>query len=361
MSGPYVVNPPQPDVGPLQPLQPNDDRVWEVVLRPITKPKTDGGTGPEERVYKDTDTVDIRWGETVETLRLLGINGSECPLGRRKGETAYQRCLRGEWGAAAGQKFTADFIGSHRHQLRLSIFHTGKIKSCHRGNIHKTDDLVRDSNCRLLGIAFVQEGETYRDVSAEVIAAGFGHPYVFWPDLQHMAQRYLWPLQEAQVNKRGLWGAEKKGVLSYRGPLYFTSYHPEATAKRQRPKDEYTRLFNISPQPVNLSDYVIEDVVTKTRYPLPDLLLPPAYGVKIFSNYDLLTADPNTQETFVNLNLGETQVGADLKPAPTSAVFWRNDSGLILRRKSDDQPITAVAAKGNAGAEVRKKFPEGFR
>lgn len=344
-SGPYAVNPPVPaKAKPAVSPEPNEEGPWKIIRRVTTNDQ-----GVEEESYTvDGDTVNVAPGGGSDTLRLAGINTPECGWNWRKGESPLQRCERGEPGATEAFLFVDSLFRNHNGEIWVRNDRLDQPRECRNRDKTTHDDRLRDGYCRIIGDALVaNETSPKTNVAQELVRNGLAFPFTFWPESPY----HFYEFREAIKEKRGIWGLEEKGVFNYRGPLYFTSYHPQANARWPKAEDEYARLVNISPETVNLGDFLIEDLVTGTLYPLPNLPLPPTYQVRIFTNYDPRWDRPEIQETFVNLNLDRRN----------NTAFWRGNSGLLLRRRSDNTPITVIADK-QYGAKVHaERFPEGFK
>ena len=286
-------------------------------------------------VVIDEDTIGVVRGERHERIRFLFVNGPECKGHKRDTDSDHyeQRCLNAEggaeWGAYQGLNALVKILAEHNNEVYLA-------EHGHEGY------------GRLLATVFVKNPDgTYLNVNAELIRQGWGMFYLIGPDDLMMAPELL-PLHlDALQTHRGLYGAPET-VRKYRGPLYMPSYHPKASSgtDKQDPEREYTRIFNIGPEPIDLGDYVIVDSKDNRRqFPLPSMALPVGFGVQVFPASGITNNDVLAGPLVINLGLPE-------------GVYWRNDSGLQVQKKQGNKLGPVVTAI--AGTHGREYLPAGF-
>lgn len=315
----------------LVPLMP-DPRPWQVALHPVAG---------VDRII-DLDTIEAVRDDRREVLRFFGVNGPECKgHGRVEGIHHYEnRCLKGEWGANQAREALVKILTAHHNTVYLA-------EHGHEGY------------GRLLATVFVKNPDgSFLNVNAELIRQGWGMFYMIAPDEMMLAVDYT-PLHlEARRMERGLYGAYKQGVHRYQGPFYFPSYHPKASSEPrvQDPAKEYTRLFNIGVEPVDLRRFYIVDAASGDVFRLPHLVVPIGFGVQIFPASGVMNGDPRRGPLIVNLSEVPDQ------NQNLSKVVWRNDSALILKalrgdRPQGDDPVITVIA-GSHGASY---LPDGFK
>ena len=301
-----------------------DPHPWEVEYN------SKGG----HNVIIDLDTIGVVRGERHERIRFLFVNGPECKGHQPDTNSDHyeQRCLNAEggaeWGADQGREALVKILAEHHNEVYLA-------EHGHEGY------------GRLLATVFVKNADgTYLNVNEELMRQGWGMFYMIAPDDLMIAPELLPIHLEARRKHRGLYGAPAD-VKKYQGALYMPSYHPKAssTEQAQKPDAEYTRIFNIGLEPVDLKDYVIVDAKNGRQYPLPSMVLPVGFGVQIFPASGVTNDDVFRGPLVINLGLPQ-------------GVYWRNDSALLVQQKNGDilgPVITAIS-----GSQGHKYLPPGF-
>jgi hypothetical protein len=113
-------------------------------------------------------------------------------------------------------------------------------------------------------------------INAQLITAGLAHVFVLDPFEQ--SQDWLGLQQNAQARGKGMW--RSGGV---QGPLKITTVYADAKGDdRKNPNGEYVRICNLSPYPVELTGFAIQDE-KKHRYVFPTGSLRPGYTALLSS------------------------------------------------------------------------------
>ena len=147
-------------------------------------------------------------------------------------------------------------------------------------------DVKRDSYGRLLAYVRV-DGTPLEEV---LVAQGLGHVFLIPPVGDLDVERLVTLQEEAKTQRLGIWSAE-----GYQGTLHMTSFHANGNGDDARdPNAEYLRVCNISPEPVNVGGYTIENS-TGERFGFPELIIPAGHTVKVHSGRGVHKTDANHQ------------------------------------------------------------------
>ncbi len=183
----------------------------------------------------DGDTVLLEGGRKV---RYLGINAPD------RGDPFFDRATAGNDRLIRGQEVRLEF-----------------------------DAVTEDRYGRLL--AYVYVGETL--INLRLLREGLAHLFTLPPNTRYY-DLFFAAQEEARTEKKGLWGP--RGM---RGPVKIT--HIEVASRRRDRgccPEEYIRIANISPDPVELQGYAL---TTKSglRYTFPPLVVKPGYILTLHS------------------------------------------------------------------------------
>jgi endonuclease YncB( thermonuclease family) len=136
-------------------------------------------------------------------------------------------------------------------------------------------------------VASVKVGETY--LAEHLLDLGLGHVMLLPPfegelDFLFAAQR------RAREARRGIWKDKR-----YQGRMHITSFHANAPGDdRVNLHGEYSRVVNISDEPVSLEGWRVQDL-SKHSFDLPPIVVPPGYSVEIRSGQGEHQGDPTQQ------------------------------------------------------------------
>ena len=123
---------------------------------------------------------------------------------------------------------------------------------------------------RLLAYVYVENSL----VNTRLIRAGWAHVFILDPF--DRADDWLRLQRDAQATGRGMW-------RTVEGPLKITLVHADAPGDdRHNPNGEYIRICNISPQPVELDGFAVQDEKNH-RYVFPTGRLQPGYTALLSS------------------------------------------------------------------------------
>lgn len=262
----------------------------------------------------DTLHVTAPGSEEILKLRFVLINTPEC---RKGAGSSYERCPAILDGAEVGADEARVFL----EQLVADYGNTVYYRS-----------LGEDSYGRKLSLVYVKNpsnGE-YIDVNLALVRAGRAHVYFIAPAETGFEEQYLAAQESARREGLGIWQLDR-----FKSPLVFSSFHGTAHNPDTAAEKEYLRLFNVSDQPMELAGYQLNN--GDQTYTLPSFVLPPGYGVKIYTHYGT-TSDDTSQELSINLALGRAS--------------WDKDSPMILM----DRFGKTIAAHAT-NAEARKSLP----
>ncbi len=121
-------------------------------------------------------------------------------------------------------------------------------------------------------LSYVYVGDSL--VNTRLVSAGWAHVFILDPFDQ--AEDWLRLQHDAQAAGRGMWQAVA-------GPLKITLVRANAPGDdRTNPNGEYVRLCNVSPQPVELTGFAVQDA-QKNRYVFPSGRLRPGYTALLSS------------------------------------------------------------------------------
>lgn len=127
-----------------------------------------------------------------------------------------------------------------------------------------------DSYQRLLAYVYADD----RLVNARLISAGWAHVFILDPF--DRAEEWLRLQRDAQAGDRGMWQAVE-------GPLKITLVRADAPGNDlDNPNGEYVRLCNVSPQPLDLTGFAVENA-HNNRYVFPTGRLQPGYTALLLS------------------------------------------------------------------------------
>ncbi len=128
-----------------------------------------------------------------------------------------------------------------------------------------------------------------KNLSIELIEQGFGHLFVIPPDTTDLTA-FIAAQERARAARRGIWS-----TVRYQGTLHVTSFHANADGDdRENVNGEYLRVCNVSPDPVDLSGYVIADI-SGNRWNLPQVIVPAGNTFKIHSGKGTNAVDTQAQ------------------------------------------------------------------
>ncbi len=113
-------------------------------------------------------------------------------------------------------------------------------------------------------------------INTQLVTAGLAHIFILDPF--DRSADWLRLQQDAQTRGKGMW--RPGGV---QGPLKITTVHADARGDdRKNPNGEYIRICNMSPQPVGLTGFAIQDE-KKHRYVFSTGSLRPGYTALLSS------------------------------------------------------------------------------
>lgn len=262
----------------------------------------------------DGDTIEVTRADIPEPLkiRFMLVNTTECGKG---GGESEKRCQRGESGAYSAWKFLDKFLTPYGNTVHLRIFGDGGYG-------------------RSLATVYVPDGKGgYLDVNRLLVAEGYAHVYIIAPDITGWRDDYLAAQGAARAAGKGIWQYPR-----YQTTLHFTSFHGCSHRPEGRPKEEYLRIFNIGPAPLNLGGYQLSN--GKESWALPDFTLPRGYGVKVTTHHGTTNDDPS-EELIINLG--------------TNGASWDKDRPMVLKAP-DGRIIDAIATNKRA----KNLLPDGF-
>ena len=113
-------------------------------------------------------------------------------------------------------------------------------------------------------------------INTQLILSGLAHVFILDPF--DRSADWLRFQQDAQTRGKGMW--HSGGV---QGPLKITTVHADARGDdRKNPNGEYIRICNVSPRPVELTGFVVQDE-KQHRYVFPTGSLRPGYTALLSS------------------------------------------------------------------------------
>lgn len=199
---------------------------------PVTGPTTPAGQTARVSEVLDGDTVRLSTGQTV---RYFGLNTPE-----------------------DGQPFAEQ---AKRYNEQLVLGKQVRVVAARP----EPDGYQRR-------LAYVYVGDSL--VNTRLIRAGWAHVFILDPLDQ--AEDWLRLQRDAQAAGRGIWQAVE-------GPLKITLVRADAPGDdRVNPNGEYVRICNVSPQPVELTGFAVQDDQNH-RYVFPSGRLRPGYTALLSS------------------------------------------------------------------------------
>lgn len=168
-------------------------------------------------------------------------------------------------------------------------------------------------------LAYVYVNNTL--INTQLITAGLAHVFILDPF--DTSKDWLRVQHAAQTQGKGMW--RSGGV---QGPLTITTVHANARGDdRKNPNGEYVRVCNVSSQPVELTDFTIQDE-KKHQYIFPTGSLQPGYTA-------LLASGPGS----TTLRQGQYRFHWDTGPV------WNNTGDTALLFDPDGKQIDSFAVR----------------
>jgi endonuclease YncB( thermonuclease family) len=192
----------------------------------------------------------------------------------------------------------------------------------------------------------------YINLHAKLIRDGMAHAYFVGEDGEIDRANFLACQEEARAARDargrpiGIWATDR-----FQGDLHITSFHangiPSDAVPRRLPPDqkcnaanehpncEYFRVANVSPEPVWLDGYTIENCETHAQFNLPHVQLQPGETVKIYSG--------SIPIPFMDGSV-ETQHGAAVFLGSQTQI-WANGGARVVIRNLADEVQDSVTSK----------------
>ncbi len=135
----------------------------------------------------DGDTLKIRYWGKEESIRLIGIDTPESRVNKKTKRDAKR----------SGQDLkTIIAMGKKATEYVESLINQGDLITI------EFDAQQRDRYGRLLGYVYLSNGKMLNE---EIVKAGYANVMTIPPNIKYK-DRFLEAYQEAEENKRGLWG-----------------------------------------------------------------------------------------------------------------------------------------------------------
>jgi endonuclease YncB( thermonuclease family) len=192
----------------------------------------------------DGDTLDVRGPEGADTVRLIGINALE----------------RGECGSDEATAALERLVAG------------GPLKLVR-------DESDRDQFGRLLRYV---ENDAGVDVGAALVRAGRAISRRYPPDTAR-SDRYDRLQESARSAGRGQWDANACGPGNPDASIAIDVHADAAGDDNVNLNDEWVRFTNTSPEPLDLTGWVVADESASHRYAFDHLVVRPGASVTLYS------------------------------------------------------------------------------